>query len=195
MRKIQSIIAASVGTAALIATFTLAGAGAANASTTSASKADDSADTSCWVDADSGQSLCVPAGEDLIAAVQQEAGITISTSDGATVNGVGGATLRSDLAVGTLSTSASSAIISELFDDINYGGGSMYLTSSSGCGGGLSTLVPYGWNDRASSFKSFDGCETAIWQNIGYSGTKLGYATNKSSFGSMNDAASSWSTE
>ncbi len=195
MRKTQSIIAAALGTAALIATFTLAGAGAANASTGSDNAADDTAAPSCWVDADSGQSLCVPAGQDLVAAVQDADGISITLPSDATINGVSGSLLKSDRSAATLSTAATSGVVSELFDDINYGGGTLLMTSTSGCVGGISTLVPYGWNDRASSFKSFSGCETAIYQNINYGGTRLGYSTNKASFGSMNDAASSWRTE
>jgi hypothetical protein len=194
MRKTQSIIAASLGTAALIATFTLAGAGAANASTPSGSASGDSSAQSCWIDADTGESLCVPLGDDLVAAVQQVDGVAITVPTGATLNGVSSQALKADASASTLSTAATTVFVSELFDDINYGGGSTYM-SGSGCGAEIPSLVPYSWNDRSSSFKSFDGCETAIYQNINYGGTRLGYYTNKASFGSMNDAASSWRTE
>ena len=79
--------------------------------------------------------------------------------------------------------------------DINYGGGTLVLTApSSGCSWSVSNLDTYGWNDRASSFKSFAGCTTALWQDINFGGSHIGYSTNVSAFGSFNDQASSWRT-
>ncbi len=195
MRKTHSIIASALGTAALVATFTLAGAGAANASTPDPTDSD-SPLPSCWEDVTTGESLCVPAGQDLFAAVQQEAGVSISVPSTFSIEGVTASALRADASLSTASAASSGAAVSAIYDDINYGGGVFVMTApSGGCSWGISSLVPYGWNDRASSFKSFSGCETAVYQNINFGGTKLGYATNKASFGSMNDAASSWATE
>ncbi len=193
MKKSQSMTAAALGIAALVATFTLGGAGAASAKTPDPSETAASSGTSCWLDADTGQSLCVPTGEDLIAAVQEQVGVSIALPPDFTMNGVSSAELRADTSAGSLATATTLIPVSEIFDDINYGGG-YYLLSGTGCGATISNLANYGWNDRASSFKSFNGCLTSIWKNSGFTGTQLGYATNKSSFGSMNDQASSWAT-
>jgi len=193
MRTIYTGVAAALGTAALVATFTLAGGSAANASTPAPAPSTPS-QTSCWVNADNGQSLCVPAGVNLISTVESETGYTIDIPAGTPVGGlkVNGAQASASL----LSTNATATVkaLSVLYDDINYGGGTLVMTGTA-CGGANSNIGNVGWNDRASSFKSFNGCLTAIYQNINYGGTRLGYYTNQSSFGSMNDQASSWRTE
>ena len=193
MRTIYTGLAAALGTAALVATLTLAGGSAANASTPAPAPSAP-AQTSCWLNADNGQSLCVPAGVDLISTVESETGYTIEIPAGTPVGGlkVNGAQASASL----LSTNATATVkaLSVLYDDINYGGGT-YVMTGTACGGGIANIGNFGWNDRASSFKSFNGCLTAIYKDINYGGTRLGYYTNQSSFGSMNDQASSWRTE
>ncbi len=52
--------------------------------------------------------------------------------------------------------------------------------------------MPYGWNDRVSSFKSFGQCATRIWENNNFTGASYGYIVNSSYVGAaMNDRASS----
>jgi hypothetical protein len=193
MRTIYTGVAAALGTAALVATLTLAGGSAANASTPAPAPTAPT-QTSCWLNVDNGQSLCVPAGVNLISAVESETGYTIDIPAGTPIGGanVNGAQASASL----LSTNSTAAVIalSALYDDINYGGG-VYVMTGSGCGGGIANIGNFGWNDRASSFKSFNGCLTAIYKDINYGSTRLGYYTSKSSFGTMNDQASSWRTE
>ncbi len=195
MKRNHSIVAASLGSAALVAVFTLSGGGAAYASPPSPD-ATSAPLQSCWVDTSTQQSLCVPTGEDLIAAVREQDGITIDVPAGTEVSDVK-ITSAHILAATTLSVTAATAVepVSIIYDDINYGGGSFILSSGSGCGAGLSSLVPYGWNDRASSFKSYNGCLTALYVNINYGGSHVGYSSSKASFGSLNDSGSSWRTE
>ena len=151
MKRNQSIVAASLGSVALVAVFTLSGGGAAYASPPSP---DGTAAPlqSCWIDASTQQSLCVPTGEDLIAAVQEEDGITIDVPAGTNVSDVK-ITDAHILAATTFSVTASVSVepVSIIYDDINYGGGSFIMSSGAGCTAGLPSLVPYGWNDRASS--------------------------------------------
>jgi hypothetical protein len=148
------------------------------------------------VDAQTQESLCVAAGQDLIAAVQREAGVTISIPAG---NTVGGETITAGRAASALLVPASAqtaTVVSAIYDDVNYGGGTLLMTAtSSGCGWYIANLGSFGWNDRASSFKSFAGCVTELWQNINFTGTHVGYATNEASFPSFNDQASSWRTD
>jgi hypothetical protein len=178
----------------MVAAFTVTGAAAANASPPDP-KAPDSSTQSCWMDAETQQSLCVPTGTDLIAAVQDEAGITLQVPAGTDVAGVTVTTGRLQASLFSPASATAGTIVSAIYDDVNYGGGSFFLTTSgSGCNWTLTNLATYGWNDRASSFKSFAGCKTALWQNINFGGTHVGYATNLASFGSFNDQASSWHT-
>jgi hypothetical protein len=193
MNRRQSILAATLGTASLVAAFSLTGGTVANASPPAGTSPDNST-ASCWIDSNTQQSLCVAAGQDLLAAVQEQDGVTISIPAGAVI---GGQTVTAGRAAASLLVSASAQTtiaVSILYDDINYGGGSTVMTGSS-CNSGISNLGTYGWNDRASSFKSYNGCWTALWQNINYGGTYIGYAASDAAFGSFNDQASSWHTD
>ncbi len=194
MRTIQSGIAAALGTAAIVATLTLTGGAAANATTTDATSSD-GAQASCWADLDTGQSLCVPDGVSLISAVEAATGQNISIPAGTVIGGVKVSSGLASAALLKTNAAAASHIVSAIYDDVSYGGGTFVMTAGSGCDWGITSLGDFGWNDRASSFKSYDGCETALYKNTNFGGTKVGYSTNKSSLGSMNDAASSWETE
>jgi hypothetical protein len=195
MRIHRSFPAASIAVAALVATFTLAGGAAANASppdqTTSATS-----QQSCWIDLTLGESLCVPDGGDLVGAVLAQDNVAIQVPTGLVVDGATVSTAKVNaLSVG-VAAPAVTQVVSAIYDDINYGGGTLLLSATSaGCNWGIANLGGYGWNDRASSFKSFNGCTTALYQNINYGGTKVGFTTSKSSFGSQNDQGSSWATQ
>jgi Peptidase inhibitor family I36 len=179
----------------MVAAFTLTGAVAANASPPDPTSSDSSTQ-SCWVDVSTLQSLCVPTGQDLIAAVQDEDGVTIVVPTGTVVGGVTHTAARISAEAFSPAVADAATVVSGIYDDVNYGGGSLFLTApSAGCSWTLTNLGTFGWNDRASSFKSFAGCRTALYQNINFGGTHIGYSTNVASFGSFNDAASSWRTE
>jgi len=195
MNRRQSTLMATLGTITLVAAFTVTGGAAANASPPDPSPADPSSQ-SCWLDASTQQSLCVPAGQDLIASVQDEAGVTIVLPEGTTVGDVAQTKSRIAATQFAPATALTSIAVSAIYDDVNYGGGTLVLTATaSGCNWYVTSLGTYGWNDRASSFKSFNGCQTALWQNNSFTGTHVGYTTNLASFGSFNDQASSWHTE
>jgi len=193
MNRKQSILSATVGTITLVTAFTLMGGGAASASPPRSTPPNPST-TSCWVDVSTQQSLCVAAGDDLIAAVQDEDGVTLVVPAGTSVGGLTVSAARSAAALLVPASTQTATVVSAIYDDINYGGGTLLLTGAS-CNSYVSNLATYGWNDRASSFKSFAGCDTALWQNINFGGTHVGYTTNDPSFGSFNDQASSWHTE
>jgi hypothetical protein len=140
--------------------------------------------------------LCVPTGQDLISAVQDEAGVTIVVPAGTNVAGVSVTAGRLEASLLSPASANTATVVSAIYDDVNYGGGSLFLTATSpGCTWTLANLGSVGWNDRASSFKSFTGCKTALYQNINFGGTHIGYAVNDPSFGSFNDQASSWKTD
>jgi hypothetical protein len=171
------------------------GASAASASTTDPTS-DDQAQASCWMDATTGQSLCVPDGVDLVAAVEADTGVVIDIPEGTVVGGVETSSAQAKLGLLSINAATTTKIVSAIYDDINYGGGTYVMTASgAGCDWGISNLGNFGWNDRASSFKSYSGCKTALYKNINFGSTKIGFATNEASFGSMNDQGSSWATE
>ena len=195
MNRKQSILTATLGTVTLVAAFAVTGASAANATPPDPSSTDPSSQ-SCWLDVSTLRSLCVPTGEDLVAAVQDEAGVALVLPTGTTVSGHTMTAARNAAELLVPSSTQAATVVSGIFDDVNYGGGSLYLSApGSGCSWTLTNLGTFGWNDRASSFKSFAGCHTALYQNINFGGTHIGYSTNVASFGSFNDQASSWRTQ
>ena len=157
-----------------------------------AAAAEKSESNSCWADAVTMETLCVEPGEDLVAAVLREKGVQISAPVGTVI---GGKTVQESNArsqVGILS-----AALSIIYDDINYGGGSFVMTGNNpGCTDGSSygfvSLSAIGWRGRVSSFKSFTGCRTAVFDLEYYGGASYGYTTQASQLGAMNDKADSW---
>lgn len=87
-------------------------------------------------------------------------------------------------------------VIGQDFTDIRWQGATFtWTTSLSGCFNGttfsVASLVPFGWNDVISSFKSFANCTTVLHENINFTGATL-TGVNVSFGGSaMEDAASS----
>jgi hypothetical protein len=152
------------------------------------------ADYSCWADLGTGASLCVDRGVDLVAAVARERGVLLKAPDGAIPGSLPESARQASAGAGTGGTAlVASTVISVIYDNSGYGGGSYALSISSGCGWGFTSLGSLGWNDRASSYRSYNGCTTALFANENYTGSSTGYATNASGLGGMNDQASSWS--
>ncbi|MGX5696983.1 hypothetical protein ACWKWP_12350 [Agromyces soli] len=178
--------------ATIAATTTLA-LGVALGGATPAMAAERADDTSCWIDGVTGESLCVAVGEDLVEAVLDQKGVQISAPEGTIISGR--EYVQPIAARGGVTVLAT--VVGILYDDINAGGGSLVFTGvSSGCSGGYSygytDLGSVGWNDRASSMYGYAGCSTAIFENNNYTGAMLGYQSFASSFGALNDKASSW---
>lgn len=143
---------------------------------------------SCWQELDTGLSLCVDASEDLADAVYATYGIVLSTPDRSLA--------PSHVAARAAVTPLVSTLIGIFYENANYGGASFAASvSQNGCNGyvhGYADLSPLGWNDRISSFRSYAGCRTAIFDNTNYGGSSYGYYTNSSYVGAaMNDRASS----
>jgi len=152
------------------------------------------ADYACWADLGTGASLCVDRGVDLVAAVARERGVLLTVPDGAIPGSLRASARSASTGAATAGTAAvASTVISVIYDNSGYGGGSYALSISSGCGWGVAGLGSIGWNDRASSYRSFNGCTTALFANENYTGSSTGYTTNASGLGGLNDQASSWS--
>lgn len=175
----------------LAAPLALIAAGAASAAPTA-----DEPSYACWVSGDTGKSVCVDQGEDLVLAVAEQAGTELLVPAHTLIGGVAVSSSERSIAANGIITPFAEVVISILYDDVNYGGGSFVMSyNNANCATtayGYAQLGPYGWNDRASSFRSYAGCITAVFENINYGGASVGYQTNASSLGVMNDAASSW---
>ncbi|MDM4762184.1 hypothetical protein QT381_04090 [Galbitalea sp. SE-J8] len=133
---------------------------------------------SCWLSVDSGASLCVAAAEDLVDAVE-----------------VAGVDLLFDNAAARATDGE--IALSTLYSDTGFGGAKLIMSASgSDCSTGAygyTSLSPYGWDNRAQSFKSSNRCTTVVFKNTNYGGTQYGYYSSSSNLGTaMNNQASSW---
>jgi hypothetical protein len=102
----------------------------------------------------------------------------------------------------TLQTLASGYVIGVLYEHINYGGATFTVTAGQPCTGPLEdeyyipSLVPYGWNDVVSSFRSYNNCWTKLFEHEWLGGAAYGYTPYSSWVGSyFNDLTTSvrWS--
>jgi hypothetical protein len=170
------------------------GAASASATTAGGTRSAAAGEGSCWVDAGSGDSLCVAPGADLVAAVARERGIRLVVPDGTTIGGIRTSAART-AALGAQSLQATT-VLSILYDGLDYGGGSYVMSVTGGsCATsayGFTDLGAIGWDNHAASFRSYNGCRTAVFQNTNYGGAHVGYSTNVSNLGSLNDQGSSW---
>lgn len=149
---------------------------------------------SCWYDESLDEGVCVPTGEDLVAAVAKEANVRLEITDGSIVSA---RTVNIEESLEGVVAARASYALSTIYDGANYGGSSytMAVGSSKMCTDaayGHSTLAEIGWNDMPSSYKSYGTCKTKLWENTNYKGSSHGYYVNASSLGTMNNKASSW---
>jgi hypothetical protein len=179
----------------LSAMMTVLGASAANAAGSAVAPPPVAAEgESCWYAVDTGQSLCVKTGEDLVAAVAEEKGVRLVVPDGEVVSAVT-VDARREAALAPAGVQATVAL-STIYDDITYGGGSYTMSVSNGnCATtayGFTDIGSIGWYNRVSSFKSYAGCKTAVFSGTNYGGSSTGYTQSLANLGLMNDLAKSW---
>lgn len=150
----------------------------------------------CWVSGDTGKSVCVDKGEDLLLAVAKEAGTRLTVPASTVIGGLSASSSERKIAADGIVTPFAEVVISILYDNTNYGDGSFVMSvNNANCtttSYGFAQLSPYGWDNRAASFRSYAGCITAVFENINYGGAQIGYTTNVSNLGVMNDQGSSW---
>jgi hypothetical protein len=141
---------------------------------------------SCSLDLGTGALTCVPAGENLDAAVLREQGLRVIAPAGA--RGAAEAALLP-------ASGATTFIQSQLYDDASYGGAFFQTTNANACNGSttysFSNLAIKGWSGRVSSFRSYSNCTTKVWQGTTENGASYGYNVNAASLGAMNDQANS----
>lgn len=142
---------------------------------------------SCSFDLGTGSLVCVAVGEDLNQAVLEQQNLIVIAPSGAR----GATSSRAAAPAGALATT----VQTQLYSDANYGGAYFQVTNSAACNGSTTwyygPLSNVGWSSKVSSFKSFSGCSTKVWQGGNYTGASYGYAVNAASLGAMNDLANS----
>ncbi|QDZ15894.1 hypothetical protein [Humibacter ginsenosidimutans] len=143
----------------------------------------------CGVFVDTGQTICVDAGQDLHAAVTADTGKTIVTA-------ATGASAPAAVSRAAVAAASTSYLLGRLYDDQNYGGSYLELYGSgSGCtssnGFGFANIGS-AWYGRVSSFRGYSNCEVKIFSSTSYGGSSYGFYASSSYVGSaMNDKARS----
>jgi hypothetical protein len=134
----------------------------------------------CWLNLDNGVTQCFANHDALEDAVLEQTGLPLLTAD--------------EVVAGRGVTPLATFVLATFFADASYGGGSTNATSSSSttCTAGSTGANLTAFNNVTSSFKSFFGCSTKIWDNFGQAGSSFGFAVNAPTVGAMNDLASSF---
>lgn len=182
-----------------VATGIILAAGITSPAHASTSQSVETSGQSCWHDLESNQSVCVETGSGLIEAVREQTGVVLDIPDGTIIDGEvynaeAGSSARSyDSSTSSSAALAATTVVGTLYDDINYGGGTLVLTAPGSCGRySFDNLGGFGWNDRASSYRTYAGCRGTAYRDNNLGGTASSTTANAPSLGSLNDQASSF---
>lgn len=134
---------------------------------------------SCSLDLGTGTTVCVPYGQDLNAAVLQQAHLRVVVP--------GGAVVTTATAFAAPESVQTVYVQAQLYSYSNYGGAMFQVTNSSACNGStvyqLTNLSSYGFDNDTDSFRSFNNCSTKLWDGANISGTSYGYYVNSTYVG------------
>ncbi|MFE6751807.1 hypothetical protein ACFVGM_38650 [Kitasatospora purpeofusca] len=88
---------------------------------------------------------------------------------------------------------AAAVVLSTEYEHGNFGGASLSVTGPSACGSARWQLaLGADWNDRISSYKTFNNCQVRHWEHTDFSGANTGYQVGDQDWiGDLNDRASS----
>lgn len=181
-----------------VATGIILAAGIASPAHASISQSAETSGKSCWYDLESDQSVCVETGSGLIEAVREQTGIVLDVPDGTIIDGevyepVESSARSYDTSAPSSAALAATTVVGTLYDDINYGGGTLVLTAPGSCGRySFDNLGGFGWNDRASSYRTYAGCRGTAYRDNNLGGSASSTTANAPSLGSLNDQASSF---
>ena len=90
-------------------------------------------------------------------------------------------------------SAAATTVLGTLYQDVNYGGGSLTMWGTGTCSGVTFgwTSMPSGWNDNVSSIIGSSTCWPTAYENSNYGGLKITCTPNCASMSTMNDKTSS----
>ena len=145
----------------------------------------------CWTRIDTGESRCFTT----FAAV-------VADLSGGKVKVSGGPSSFSTADASALAAVAASSVTAAIvYEAASYGGASNTYLASSACDSNPDVdhqagLSGSSWDNRISSFKSYNNCQTTLWTGYTYNGSSYGPQTNSINVGAtVNDQGSSmqWS--
>ncbi|HZB50591.1 MAG TPA: hypothetical protein VE547_16000, partial [Mycobacteriales bacterium] len=95
-------------------------------------------------------------------------------------------------------TTLAAVVVGIEYADINYGGATLSMTAPGRCDYSMDVdyrfaSMPYGWNDRISSFRSYSNCAQQLFRGTSFSGGALTNIVSSMSYvgSTANDQASS----
>jgi hypothetical protein len=135
----------------------------------------------CWLNADSGVVRCFADEEALQDAVATSGRVLIEEDSAVAA--------RSDADL------RASYVIARFYDGGSYSGATFVVSvgSSTACASGTVSGDLLAFNDKVSSFHSYFGCTTRIFQHTGGGGSFFGYISDAASVAPLNNQASSYS--
>jgi len=136
----------------------------------------------CWLDSSTAVTRCFADEAALEAAVAESGRILIEEDS-----------LSARLPAGVLA----SFVLVRFYDGGSYTGATFVITnaSSTACSGPAITGNLPAFNDKVSSFHSYFGCSTRIFENNGSGGAWFGYVTDATGVGVLDNLASSYSID
>jgi hypothetical protein len=159
--------------------------------------ADESHSNFCWMSVSNHYSACFHSEAEVLADVRAVTGqALVYPSEGLSSGTAHGSPGASQSVSPVDATVATAYVLATIYDDQNYEGGSYTFTDthSTTCGGYNYTfdIMPGGWDNRVSSFKSYGSCKTRLSENTNQGGRSVGPVSSKAYVGdAMNDKASS----
>ncbi len=140
-------------------------------------------DVACWLDADTSVMQCFDGEDAMNDAIVEQTGSALAEA---------GSGVASRSSAGVLTN----YLLIRFYAEPSYLGDSVTVSSTSSTictsGPGVQADMPAGWNDRVSSFKSYNSCSTRIWQNSGQAGSWFGYSVNAPGVGALDNVSSSY---
>jgi len=140
-------------------------------------------DEACWLNVDTSILQCFDDEDAMSEAIVEQTGTALADPE---------AGFASRSSAGTLAAT----LLVRFYADPNYLGDVLTITSASSTicttGGGLNQDLAGVWNNRVSSFKSYNSCSTRVYENVSQGGAWFGFSVNAPGVGALDNAASSF---
>jgi len=136
------------------------------------------ASQSCWFDTDTDTAQCFADTPTMNAAIEAQTGGQLVTD--ANARPAGGVLMIYTVA--------------RFYDGVNYGPASFIVTTTSAtyCTSSHTLNFTPAWDDRASSYQSYLGCQTSVWVGYGGTGASTPFATNDPIMSGVSNVGSSY---
>lgn len=173
--------------AGMIAVLAFAPAASGSTSSVAADPSDTAAGESCWVNVDNGESACFDAALDPVEQIEAATGTTVV----AVPTGSGQPFAQHRAAVASDETSY---LVATGWEEIGQTGASVSYISmiADVCVDTMHGWADLGaWNDRIESLRSYNGCETYLYDDYDFLGEEYGPIVSSDDLGDFRDRARS----